>query len=334
MGGEGSGRRADPVKAYEKQHTAIASGLGEGLFIPDYSGIQKAALKTSPALGTGGGIGTETDPIFGAMSGSLPYASDTLFSDLSGSYNTHADDTTIHYLSGSIYTIMSGLSGSATFNTTTNTRQDANIVAVSGSVYTGDEPGHTHTGISAGGGIWTSGSGYIYPISSELMISGSGVVSSGTISGSNAYMTGTYNGEGITGLSGAATLWLTERPGLSGAASLWATDKPGISGSASLYPIDKAGLSGSIVANTTHRNDNTQAHTDYLLNNASDSTTGMLTAGHFNTAATISGANIFNTGDHNTSGSAFVVGVIMDPSATPPTASNFPQGTIYLQYTA
>ena len=52
------------------------------------------------------------------------------------------------------------------------------------------------------------------------------------------------------------------------------------------------------------------------------------------TVTTLSGANIINTGDHTTSGAAYVAGVITDTAATPPTASNFPQGTIYLQYTA
>lgn len=34
------------------------------------------------------------------------------------------------------------------------------------------------------------------------------------------------------------------------------------------------------------------------------------------------------------SGSAQVVGIIADTAATPPTASNYPLGTIYIQYTA
>ena len=49
----------------------------------------------------------------------------------------------------------------------------------------------------------------------------------------------------------------------------------------------------------------------------------------------ISGPNIQNTGDHILSGpTAFCTGMITHTSATPPTASNYPQGTIYIQYTA
>lgn len=41
-----------------------------------------------------------------------------------------------------------------------------------------------------------------------------------------------------------------------------------------------------------HSQDNTQAHSDYLLNSGDDSTTGVLTAGGFKTTSGISGANI------------------------------------------
>ena len=290
MGGDGSGRHKDPVKKYAEQRTPIATS--PDIIMPNYSGVQEAALKTSAPLSTGGGGGggvtdhalltnldyasashtgfqatipfddlsgsynthaddatihyvdpgfltAETDPIFGALSGSLPYASDTLLSSLSGSHFTHAADDSIHFTSGSIWAELTDLNGDLSTHTT-----DTTIHYTSGS-------------------IWSN----------------------------------------IDGLSGSTLYNKTQNTSLSGSAF-------------------------------THINDNTQAHSDYLLNNASDSSSGMITAAHYNTAGTISGANIFNTGDHNTSGSAFVVGVIMDTSATPPTASNFPQGTIYLQYTA
>jgi len=54
-----------------------------------------------------------------------------------------------------------------------------------------------------------------------------------------------------------------------------------------------------------------------------------------NIAGTEASCSIVNIlGDHTASMAAHAVGVIMSTSATPPTASNFPQGTIYLQYTA
>ena len=49
----------------------------------------------------------------------------------------------------------------------------------------------------------------------------------------------------------------------------------------------------------------------------------------------ISGPNIQNTGDHILSGpTAFCTGMITHTSATPPTANLYPQGTIFIQYTA
>ena len=49
---------------------------------------------------------------------------------------------------------------------------------------------------------------------------------------------------------------------------------------------------------------------------------------------TVSGSAIRTIEDHTISGSSAVVGIITHTSPTPPTASNYPQGTIYIQYTA
>ena len=75
--------------------------------------------------------------------------------------------------------------------------------------------------------------------------------------------------------------------------------------------------------NTTHRADNTQAHSDYLLNNADDTSSGKITA-----------ANVAITADNTTVDVAYVPMVLFNTDATPPTASNFVKGTIYIQYTA
>ena len=49
---------------------------------------------------------------------------------------------------------------------------------------------------------------------------------------------------------------------------------------------------------------------------------------------TVSGSAIRTIEDHTISGSSAVVGIITHTSPTPPTASNYPQGTLYIQYTA
>ena len=48
--------------------------------------------------------------------------------------------------------------------------------------------------------------------------------------------------------------------------------------SGSVDGIDVAGMSGVVALNTAHRNDNSQAHTDYLINNGDDTTTGNITS--------------------------------------------------------
>ncbi len=83
-----------------------------------------------------------------------------------------------------------------------------------------------------------------------------------------------------------------------------------------------AGLLGSdkwdeIVANSVHTADNTQAHSDYLLNSAADV-----------------GVGLSLTGDNASADTTYVPNVLYNTDATPPTASTVPIGTIYVQYTA
>lgn len=67
----------------------------------------------------------------------------------------------------------------------------------------------------------------------------------------------------------------------------------------------------------THSQDNTQAHSDYLLNSGADEAVGPLTI----------------TADNSTADQAYVPMVLYNTDATPPAASGFPVGTIYIQYT-
>ena len=85
---------------------------------------------------------------------------------------------------------------------------------------------------------------------------------------------------------------------------------------------DNAGLLGAdkwdeIVANSVHTADNTQAHSDYLLNSEADT-----------------GVGLSLTGDVTGSATAVVRNILIGTSGTPPTASGFSQGTMYVQYTA
>ena len=82
-----------------------------------------------------------------------------------------------------------------------------------------------------------------------------------------------------------------------------------------------------------HVNDNTQAHSDYLLNNASDTTSGTITAAGFTTTGTSSLA-VTTVADHGTATTDQVVNVCYGTSATPPTASTTTEGALYVQYTS
>ena len=72
-----------------------------------------------------------------------------------------------------------------------------------------------------------------------------------------------------------------------------------------------------LAAAVTHYGDNTQAHSDYLLNSGADVAVGPLTT----------------TADNSTADQAYVAMVLYNTDDTPPAASGFPVGTIYLQYT-
>jgi len=72
------------------------------------------------------------------------------------------------------------------------------------------------------------------------------------------------------------------------------------------------------VVNTAHAIDNTQAHTDYLLNSGADIAVGPLTV----------------TADNSTPDQAYIPMVLYNTDDTPPAASGFPVGTLYVQYTA
>jgi hypothetical protein len=115
----------------------------------------------------------------------------------------------------------------------------------------------------------------------------------------------TASGAGDLGLKSNTTLTFNSNTGLLNATSL------GINGTA--ISSTAAQLDGAV----THAADNTQAHSDYLLNSGVDE-----------------GVGLTLTGDNSSADTAYVPMVLYNTDETPPTASNFPIGTIYVQYTA
>ena len=81
--------------------------------------------------------------------------------------------------------------------------------------------------------------------------------------------------------------------------------------------VDGIDIATDVAANTTHRGDNTQAHSDYLKNDAVDI-----------------GVGLTLTGDNASADTQYTAQVLYNTDDTPPAASGFPIGTIYIQYTA
>mgnify|MGYP001210624042 CR=1 FL=1 len=313
MGGEGSGRKPDMLKSLQEQEQKFVP-IADNIFLPNYSGVQAAALKTAAPLGTGGasalndltdvvvpapasgeflkfdganwvnavvGAGSETDPVFMALSGSM--------------YNKYLGQA----FSGSLAYIASGstalfeLSGSPTFATLSGSMYNKYLgqqfsgslgylpMTLSGSMY------DKYLGQQFSGSL-----GYILSGSTSLFaLSGGATVTLGTTAAN------------VLSLSGASWAHI-----LSGS-----TAHGGIitSGSTALFALS----GGATVSLGTHTSDSSDPHGALLTQTNISITSGS------------------TTGDYNTSGSAHFVGVIMDASPTPPTASNFPMGTIYIQYT-
>ncbi len=83
-------------------------------------------------------------------------------------------------------------------------------------------------------------------------------------------------------------------------------------------PVNATNTDAEVSGAVTHAADNTQAHSDYLLNSGADEAVGPLTI----------------TADNSTADQAYVPMTLYNTDATPPAASGFPVGTIYIQYTA
>ena len=81
--------------------------------------------------------------------------------------------------------------------------------------------------------------------------------------------------------------------------------------------VDGIDIATDVGANTTHRGDNSQAHTDYLINSAEDTGVGLIL-----------------TQENDSVDTQFTPQVLYNTDGTPPAAGGFPVGTIYVQYTA
>ena len=182
------------------------------------------------------------------------------------------------------------------------------------------------TGGSGGDNFWTSGSTALFPVDGTKGISGSQIwVGPNTV---------------LTSYTETDPIFLS----LSGGIAVGGD----VTGTTSSIQIDHVNIA-SIGTNThaqidTHIADTSDPH-GTTLTQTNITSSGMFSGSRIWAGSVLSGSEIFSyntisgsammvTGDHTTSGSANLVGIITHTSATPPTASNFPQGTIYIRYTA
>ena len=86
--------------------------------------------------------------------------------------------------------------------------------------------------------------------------------------------------------------------------------------------LDTGGANEITAANAkaayTHSQNNNQAHTDYLKNDANDSTSGILKT----------------TADQEAADTEYFANILFGTDATPPAANTVARGSIYVQYTA
>jgi hypothetical protein len=106
---------------------------------------------------------------------------------------------------------------------------------------------------------------------------------------------------------------------------------------------DHNGGDGAQVNHTTLSNIGTNTHgqIDTAITNSvahladtTDPHGATLTQTTITSSGTITGGQIRTTGDNSSADTAYVPMVLYNTDATPPTASGFPIGTIYIQYTA
>lgn len=215
MGGKGSGRKPS-VETIIKKTGPDQTPVGDSIIIPDYSGIQKAALKISPSISTtghtiqdeGSGVTQRTNLNF---SGSGVQVVDDVSNDASVVNVTTStgaglgDDVYFGTLSGSaVYSGATAVSVDghthATGDVTSGTFADARI---SESSVTQHEAAINHdnlTGFVANEHIdWTSTSSNLTTsgVASAKLISGSGIVTTGAISGSSLSVDNNISGANL-----------------------------------------------------------------------------------------------------------------------------------------
>jgi len=312
MGGEGSGRRPDPMKTFFPARTNIVNTT-ESLEIPNYSGLQ-AVKKTDPTISASG--------------------------------HTIQDEGTDR--TARTYLNFSGAGVSAV----DDSGNDATVVNIAGGA--GDNLGnHIATQTISGAAIYATGAltggGSGHDQFSDFVaaehVDWAGA-SAGTIHASNyvdnntTYVSSDFDHDALTNFVAAEHVnWATSGAGTVHASNYVDNDTTYVSSDfdhdqltnfASNEHFTEASISHHKILNSGA---NTHAAIDTHIADTSDPHGATITQTNA-TITNLSGASIVRTGDVSTSGAAYVPNVLYGTGGTPPTASGFPIGSVYIQYTA
>ena len=299
MGGSGSGRKPDVLNMVQRQ-AEQRQPIAPEIFLPNLAGVKEEARKRSPVDITAGG-GAETDPIFLALSGSFF----TAFSDVD-------HDATTNFVADEHLDWKTDRGA--------NNIHVNNITAVPEDAVTAHVAAIDHDSclnfLANEHLDWTTDRGAT------------------NIHANNYTDTNTQLSDGdIAGFGYIKTYTETDPVFLSLSGSIPETDPIFLALSGGFLTAETDPMSGSYLKTAmsgswnSHVADNTQAHSDYLLNNANDTSTGTITAAGFTTTG------VTLTGDHGTAATDQVVNVCYG-TGDPPAANTTTEGALFVKYTA
>jgi hypothetical protein len=333
MGGQGSGRHVNPENLFNKPSAKTNAPIGDGVLLPNYSGIKKEARKEDSTDITGGGVDwtidqsplqihsanyvdndTTYDIVTNAVAGLCPVLSDTATEYLNGQGSWTTPPDTTYTASDFNHDDLSNIPANDHIDWTIS--QVANIHA--------DNYTDTNTTYTAGTGMTLDGTTFDCDITQYTDADAVSAVATSDDylkNDANDTSSGKITAEGFDANSNKITS---------------VADPTENQDAATKKYVDDNDSDTTYTAGTNLTLDGTEFNVDdaFLVNDANDTTTGTITAAGFNAGSgTIQTTGTITTGDHGTAATDEVVNVCYG-TGDPPTASTTTIGTLFVKYTA